>query len=436
MSLSLLFVQLIGKILQKLGRGGSFPGILALKLDPHMIEKFILPKKVILVTGTNGKTTTANLLADCLRNTGLNVVNNKKGDNLNVGIASLLALNSDLNYHIKADACVIEVDELTLYRQFYKLKPSHLIINNFFRDQLDRVGEMETIIRRIEEVCHDFTGTLVLNADDPNVLRIQKKATKAKILLYSVAKNEISMQQSKEASEGKFCPYCGNRLEYDYYQYSHIGRFHCPYDNFGTIEPTVLVKDISYCDQTFKVDKYQFHSFMNTIYAIYNSAAVITVLKDLNLDLAKANDVFKHFSLKEGRNESFKLKQEFIINLVKNPTGTNEVLKYIINDQEKKNILLILNDNDQDGHDISWIWDAHFEYLKKGNVNSIVTSGLRAYDMALRLKYEGLAKQVIVEENIAKAIDILNKQDQKTYVLSTYTALHGTRNLLRKRVKL
>lgn len=433
MSFALSVSQAVGKILQKLGRGGSFPGTIGLKLDPKMISKFVMPEIVILVTGTNGKTTTANLMAESLRKAGLRVVHNRKGDNLNIGIASLLAMHSDRHFRIQADACVIEVDELTLYRQMKDLRPTHLIVNNFFRDQLDRAGEMETVIRKIEEVCVDYEGCLILNADDPNVLRIADKAKKADIRFFSVGENEVSQKESDEASEGKFCPRCGNRLKYEFYQYSHIGHFHCPNDDFGQVHTSVFVNSISYESQSFQALGRTFHSFMNSIYAIYNCAAVLTVMKHLNLDLEWANEVFKTFTMKEGRNEVFHLSQDCVINLVKNPTGTNEVLKYILKDEQEKNVLIILNDNDQDGCDVSWIWDAHFERLLKGNVRHIVTSGQRAYDMALRLKYEGLEDKVVVKESVAQAIDYLDEENLSSYVLATYTALHSTRALLRKK---
>ena len=152
----LWLVQSVYRILHRSGRGGSFPGSLALAMDKNFIRRFQMPPIVILVTGTNGKTTTSNLIAESLRAGGLKVINNHRGDNLNVGIATLLASGSDSRYVIQADAAVIEVDELTLWRQFKDLKPTMLVVTNFFRDQLDRAGEMETIIRKIADVCRDF----------------------------------------------------------------------------------------------------------------------------------------------------------------------------------------------------------------------------------------------------------------------------------------
>lgn len=432
MSIRLKIVQVSHAILKKFGRGGSLPGEIGLKLDPHFIEKFKMPKIVVLVTGTNGKTTTSNLIAESLRKAGLKVINNRRGDNLNVGIATLLASNSDSSFHVQAEAAVIEVDELTLYRQFKNLHPTHLVITNFFRDQLDRAGEMETIIRKIQDVTSDFTGDIILNGDDPNALRISLSANKAHIHTFSVGENKVSMKTTNEASEGKFCPICGNPLKYEYYQYSHIGRFICPKDSYGEIHPDIYVSDIDYQKEEFTVDQHSYHNFLNTIYAIYNCASVLTIMKVLNLDSNCANEVFKTFQMKEGRNEVFDLSKPCTINLIKNPTGANEVMKFINSQEGLKNICIFLNDNDQDGHDVSWIWDAHFERLNQPEVNEIVCSGLRAYDMALRLKYEGLEDKIKVIESSEEAIHYLNEQNLQSYVIATYTALHPTRAILRK----
>ena len=435
MDLRLKAVQLFHSILAKAGRGGSLPGSLALKMDPDFIQKFQMPDKVVLVTGTNGKTTTSNLIAESLRASGLKVLNNRRGDNLNVGIATLLATGSDSSYRIQADACVIEVDELTLYRQFANLHPTHLVITNFFRDQLDRAGEMETIIRKIQEVTADFPGHIILNGDDPNSLRIADTAVNAQIHLFSVGRNNVSRDTTDEASEGKFCPRCGHPLTYEYYQYSHIGRFLCEKDGFGTITPDVYVSECDFENGTFTVENRKFHSFINSIYAIYNCASVLTLMKTMQLDPSAADHVFNTFEMKEGRNEVFHFSCDSIINLVKNPTGTNEVLKSILSSSEDKNVCILLNDNDQDGHDVSWIWDAHFERLNVPEVRHIICSGLRAYDMALRLKYEGLEDRITVIADAGKAIEWLDDAGLKSYVIATYTALHSTRAIMRKQEK-
>lgn len=428
---ALLITKLLQKTLQIVHRGGSLPGQIGLALQPDFIERFKMPKIVILVTGTNGKTTTNNLIAQTLRKSGLKVINNVRGDNLNVGIATLLAKNSNLRYEIQADAAVIEVDELTLYRQFHHLHPTHLVVNNFFRDQLDRAGEMETIIRKIMEVTKDFEGTLILNGDDPNVIRIGENASKAKLVYFHIEKTNRSQTVSQEASEGKFCPRCHHPLHYRYYQYSHIGSFYCEHDDFGQQKPTLTIDHVDFEKGTFQVGDQTYTSFINAIYAIYNCAAVLTVCQCLKISGKYAQDVFAHFVLHEGRNEKYSFKRESIINLVKNPTGANEVMKYIADDPREKNICIFLNDLDQDGHDISWIWDAHFEWLTQCHVKQIICSGRRAYDMALRLKYEGITNITVIED-AQKAIMTIAKADEVSHVIATYTALHATRAIMKK----
>ncbi len=435
MSIALKLAQLSRSLLARAGRGGSLPGTIALKADPDFISRFKMPPKVIIVTGTNGKTTTSNLIAESLRKNGLKVINNHRGDNLNVGIATVLAAGSDSNFNIQADAVVLEVDELTVYRQFSALRPTALVVTNFFRDQLDRAGEMETIIRKLMEVTENFEGDLILNGDDPNVLRIADNAKKARVRLFSVGPNEKTRTETDEASEGKFCPRCGNRLIYDYYQYSHIGRFHCDYDDFGQIQPELLVPEIDFAAGTFTADGHVYHSFVNSVFGVYNCACVLCLLKALGLSMEAADEVFTSYELKEGRNEEFMLSKPCVINLIKNPTGANEVMKYILARPGDKNVCIFLNDNDQDGTDVSWIWDAHFERLNVPEVKRIICSGKRAYDMALRLKYEGLEDRLQVIEDAGEAVRWLDEQNLDSYIMATYTALHSTRALLRKQVK-
>lgn len=426
----LLIVKFIHFLLSLLGRGGSLPGTIALKMDPNILKKFKMPKKVILVTGTNGKTTTSNLIVESFQKTGLKVIGNRKGDNLKEGIVTLLCTHSSLNYQVQAEAVVLEVDELTVMRVFEDLHVTTFVVNNFFRDQLDRAGEMETIVRRIESVLPNYEGHLILNADDPNVVRLKESAPKAKAHFFGVGENAVSKKTTNEASEGKFCPRCGKPLAYEYYQYSHIGKFSCDC-GFGENEVECFVDEIDYEHETFTMNHKTYHSFRNAIYGIYNCVAVLCVMKVNGLDDDAANEVFKTFTMNKGRNETFDLNGNCLLNLVKNPTGANEVMKAIMKSNADKNILIILNDNDQDGKDVSWIWDAHFDLLIDEHTKRILCSGKRAYDMALRLKYEGY-EALEVFENVEDAIVRLKELEEDAYVIATYTALESTRNILRR----
>ena len=428
--MKLLLIKLIHFLLSLMGRGGSLPGTIALKMDADILKKFKMPAKVIMVTGTNGKTTTSNLIVESFAEAGYRVIGNRRGDNLKEGIATLLCTNSSLKYEVQADVVVLEVDELTVMRVFRDLHVTTFVVNNFFRDQLDRAGEMETIVRRIESVLNDYTGHLILNANDPNVVRLADTAKHADIHYYGVGLNAVSRQVTNEASEGKFCPRCGRPLHYDYYQYSHIGKFECEC-GFGRNEAECLVTAIDYENETFSINERTYHSFQNAIYAIYNCAAVLCCMKVNGVDGEAANKVFKSFTMNKGRNETFNLNGKCLLNLVKNPTGANEVMKAIMMDHGDKNVMIILNDHDQDGRDVSWIWDAHFDLLIDEHTKRILCSGRRAYDIALRMKYEGY-ENIEVYENVENGIIRLKELSEDAYVIATYTALQSTRSIIRR----
>ena len=428
--MKLLLIKGIHFLLSLMGRGGSLPGTIALKMDADILKKFKMPKKVIMVTGTNGKTTTSNLIVESFAKAGYRVIGNRKGDNLKEGIVTLLCAHSSLRYEVQADVVVLEVDELTVMRVFKDLGVTTFVVNNFFRDQLDRAGEMETIVRRIESVLDDYEGHLILNANDPNVVRLADSAKKADIHYYGVGKNEVSSETSNEASEGKFCPRCGRSLHYDYYQYSHIGKFVCEC-GFGKNDIEYFVDAIDYENETFTMNQKTYHSFQNAIYAIYNCAAVLCCMGVNGVSDECANEVFKTFTMHKGRNESFDLNGKCLLNLVKNPTGANEVMKAIMKNHEDKNVMIILNDHDQDGRDVSWIWDAHFDLLIDEHTKRVLCSGTRAYDIALRMKYEGY-ENIEVYERVEDGIVRLKELKEDAYVIATYTALQSTRSIIRR----
>ena len=417
-------IKLILNIFNK--RGGSLPGKIALKIYPNLLKSFKLPQICILVSGTNGKTTTTNMIYKAL-SLKYHTIGNIQGDNLIAGISTLLLLNSSIVGKIKAEAVVIEVDEISLPNMVANLNISHIVVGNFFRDQLDRAGEMETIIRKFEKALENYHNNLILNADDPNVFRLGYK--KKNVYYYKTSKYYQSSTTTNEANEGKFCFICNKPLTYDYYQYSHIGNFRCNSCNFDNYSSFIQANDICRDAQTFYVDHKKFHNPYDTIYSLYNCLAVISIAKLLDINYDEVNNMFKTFKMNDGRMEEFNINRPVLLNLVKNPTGTNEVLKYIIKDKSKKDLWIILNDNGQDGYDISWIYDVKFEMLK-GQVDNIICSGKRGYEIALCLKYNDL-NNIKVYTNEEKALSKFSTLNNKGYVLATYTALQPVRKLLK-----
>lgn len=431
--LSILVTKAAAFILHRIGRGGSMPGQIGLKLDNNILRNLKFEGPVILVTGTNGKTSTANMITDLMEYAGYTVISNRKGDNLLAGIATTLLTNTSLSGKIKAEAVVLEVDELNIRHILPNIPVSALVVNNFFRDQLDRACEMEQLIESIESVLPDYAGELILNGNDPNVVRLSFKAPKAHCTYFGIAENRYSKAQTNEASEGRFCPKCGQRVKYVYYQYSHIGSFHCTACDFQTPELDIEIRDIDLTKETFMYEGKLYQSPYEGMYSMYNCAAVFAVAKKFGIDPENARKVFENAPQPKGRNERFEQNgRTCILNLVKNPTGANEVMKVIEKDNDEKAICIVLNDNAQDGTDVSWIYDTFFEKLINEQTKEIVCSGTRANDMALRIHYGGYKGPIKVIKPLEEAVAEALKTEPKVYVIATYTALLPTRNAILK----
>lgn len=436
-TLSIFLTKLSAWGLHLIGRGGSLPGSIGCKVDANILSKLKFNGPVILVTGTNGKTSTSNMITDLLMDAGYQVISNRKGDNLKAGIVTTLLTNAKLNGEIKANAVVLECDELNVRHILPFIPVTDFVVNNFFRDQLDRAREMEQLIDSIEKVLPNYKGRLILNGNDPNVVRLQLVAKNAQISYFGMDKNAYSVKTTKEASEGKFCPKCGARLEYSYYQYSHIGQFHCSKCDFKTPALDVCLKDIDLDKETFTSDGILYKSPYEGMYSMYNCAAVLDVAKNYSISSDCVKQVFAHAPQPAGRNETFEANgQTCILNLVKNPTGANEVMKVIEKDPSDKTIVIVLNDREQDGTDVSWIYDTFFEKIMSDSTKEIICTGLRANDMALRIYYGSYKGVLSVVDTMDVAVKAALATKRTTYAIATYTALLPCRNAIIKEMGL
>lgn len=416
------FANILCKILHK--DNGNMLGKIVKKLSPDILKSIKIDCPVIAVTATNGKTTTNNAIRYMLEQNGKKVVSNREGNNMETGIITTLIKSCTLTGKIKADFVTFEVDESYVPIVFKKIPLNTLVVLNFFRDQLDRNGEVESLILKINEFLKTYEGNLVLNNDDPNVARLGRANENNKNVYYfSVDKYKYATEEQSEAGEGKFCPFDKTRLEYEYYQYSHIGKFKCPKCGYGEENLYTKVENVDLDAKTFKEEDISYEFLANNIYTIYNYAAVISVAKLYDLD---AKEAIKTFKLDNGRAENVKINGcETIINLAKNPTGANVSLRTLNEDKEEKELLFVLNDNSADGRDVSWIWDINFNVQ---NVTRIVTAGTRAYDMAIRIKTSGFDENKIEPYlDLKEALQALYKTNTKKYVIANYTALQPTR---------
>ncbi|MBP5432589.1 Mur ligase family protein [Ruminococcus sp.] len=430
---------LIGKIIVKLLKllhrnAGNLPGIVLWHFSGHKaVSMFKVDCPIIAITGTNGKTSVTNCIAQLFERSGKKIIINKEGNNLDTGICSMLLKYCDMSGRVKADMLILETDESHVPVVYSQLKLDTLVVLNFFRDQLDRNGEMETLIQKINGFCKTFEGNLILNGDDPNTARLGRANPGNKNVRYFHAEPyAFATKKIFEASEGRFCPFCGEPLEYEYYQYSHIGKFICKKCGFGSHEPYITAKDIDLEKPVFTADGHTYSPKLNSIYNIYNMTAVAAAAKLYDIDQKITDGVINSYTVKNGRMENFMLgKSKATLNLAKNPVGANMTLRVMNEMQGEKELLFVLNDNIADGLDVSWIYDINFSIFER--VTRVVTSGTRAYDIAVRIKTAGYdPAKIVVRPDLDKAVEELASTEGRKFVIANYTAVQPTRSALKR----
>ncbi len=430
---------LIGKIIVKMlhlmkRNAGNLPGIVLWHISRHKaVSMFKVDCPIIAVTGTNGKTSVTNCIAQLFERSGKKIITNREGNNLDTGICSLLLRHCDMKGKVKADYLILETDESHVPVVYSQLKLDTLIVLDFFRDQLDRNGEMETLIQKINGFCKTFNGNLILNGDDPNTARLGRANPGNKNVKYFHAEPYAYATNTVfEASEGRFCPFCGETLVYDYYQYSHIGKFHCPKCGFGNYEPYMTASGIDLDKPVFTAGGHEYSPKLNSIYNVYNMTAVAAAAKLYNIKQDIVDGVISSYTVKNGRMESFMLgDRKTTLNLAKNPVGANMTLRVMNEMKGEKELLFVLNDNVADGLDVSWIWDINFSIFER--VTRVVTSGTRAYDIAVRIKCSGYDQsKIVVRPDLDKAVEELAKTPGRKFVIANYTAVQPTRAALKR----
>jgi len=420
--------------LGKLGgkKGSSTPGRFAFKICPNILNDLSSQVRggIIVVCGTNGKTTTNNLLYSTLVAQGKKVVCNNVGANMLEGVTTAFVNASNLFGKIDADYACIEIDEISTVKVFEHLIPNFMIITNLFRDQLDRYGEIDiTIDYLTRALSKSKNTTLVLNADDPLVVALGKNVGN-KCVYFGVSEDVgISLNETKE---GRFCSFCGDELVYNYYHYSQLGDYAC--HKCGFARPLVDYPAVNVnldSGISFDVDNRRISVNYRGFYNIYNILASYSVAKCLGLKLDNLNRVLGDYKPQIGRMETFEIGKPVIFNLSKNPAGFNQAISTVISDKRKKDVIVVINDNAQDGKDISWIWDVDFERLAGSNVNLFIASGIRHNDVMIRFKYAQLNNSSDISD-VEKAINTTLQTDAEVlYVLVNYTALFSTQDILK-----
>jgi UDP-N-acetylmuramyl tripeptide synthase len=427
---------------RRLGRSGgtTAPGRVLLRLSPGSLKRMAgeLDEGSLLVSATNGKTTTSAMLAACLERAGRPVVHNRAGSNMSWGVATAL-LDAGRE---PGQLGLFEVDEAWLPSVAEQIEPRLLLLSNLFRDQLDRYGELDLLADRWAELVARLDGraAFVLNADDPLVADLGRE--RQRVTYFGLEDDSQALPGMQHAADSKHCRNCGHAYVYDAIYLGHMGRYRCP--NCGRERPTPQVAATRVQLDGMTGSRVELRTPKGPLavrlplpglYNVYNAVAAAATALELGVPLTAVGEALEGFSGAFGRVETIAIDgRQMSILLVKNPAGANEVLRTLTLEDGGLDLWLGLNDRIADGRDVSWIWDADFEVLA-GRVRRATCAGTRAEEMALRLKYAGIDAELAVERDLERSLDaaVASAAGERLYALPTYTALLELRDLLSRR---
>jgi lipid II isoglutaminyl synthase (glutamine-hydrolysing) len=446
-----------GAAIRGLRRGGgtAAPGLVAERIDPRLLDKIArrLAQGTIVVAGTNGKTTVSRMLADILQAHGWRVAHNRSGSNLVRGVASALASQADLTGSPRADIGVIESDEAAFPEIVRRVQPSVVVLNNLFRDQLDRYGELDTIASQWAPALRRLpAGTpVVVNADDPTLVAISDGIPARRVTFGLDDRNpKLLLDEVPHAADAKTCRHCGRDLAYDRLYSAHLGAWRCP--GCGVERPPLdfagrsIVLDgvealrLEVALPEGSGDSLSLQLMIPGLYNAYNAVAATAVALTLGVPGQTIAGALRGYRSAFGRIERVTYRgRSLTLALVKNPVGFNETLRMLTaaNGGLTVPTLIAINDLAADGRDVSWLWDVDFEMLCEGSA-SLFTTGMRGADMANRLKYAGVPAERIapLPADLSSGLDAFVESlpaGAVGYVLLTYTALLGLRQALADR---
>ncbi len=432
-----------GALSRASGRGGgtTLPGDVARAIDPRVLSKLAsdLTQGSVVITGTNGKTTTARLVTWLLEGAGYRVVSNRAGANLIFGATAAALNKAGPDGRLRADWGVFEIDEASLPKAVAEIQPKATLVLNLFRDQLDRYGELESIAKKIESALSALpdSSTAILNADDPRVAEIGLGLPKPP-LWFGLDDIRVAMHDLPHAADARTCPKCGASLHFDAVYVGHDGVYECPNHDFARPTPNITATNIKLDGfERFSADIAKTHIEipLGGLYNTYNVLAAFAAGRTLGLKPKYMAERLRNVEAAFGRQERMEFRGRHL-NLVlsKNPAGFNETLRTAVDLAKGTNFLIGLNDRKADGTDVSWIWDVDFEQLK-AKAKVVVPAGSRAHDMAVRLKYAGVPAEPPQAEP-GRALDSLIKatnEGDTAHLLCTYTAMLDLRAELVRR---
>ncbi len=442
-SLTIIVARLTRKILRLLGRGGTnVPGTIALKMNPKIIGALSKDLKIILVTGTNGKTTITRMIEEILIKSGKTYFTNKSGANMDTGIAAEFVVNASLCGKCNYEYALIECDELAFKYVSRYAKIDYVVVSNIFRDQLDRYGEItHTLTGIYDGISNIPNATVCLNSDCSLSVSLKDKIPN-KVIFYGL-NCPIYKDRVSEVSDAPYCIKCGSEYVYDFVSYGHLGAFRCTKCGYSSPEKQISAEEIlnttvDSSDIKLKINDEIYNVTVNLPggYNIYNAAAAASIGYAAGFDAESIISALGSFECGFGRMEKFHINETDIrMILVKNPAGANQVLNFVCNITEPSTFVVGLNDRYADGTDISWIWDADFEKLAAlgDHLHKVIVTGIRSADMALRFKYAGIPEEkIFIDEDYEKLITDIVSDPTPAFIMPTYTAMLEIREVFSK----
>lgn len=395
--LIICFVKVVILLGRMIGRGSSFPGIVAKKLDKNILMHLIMPKTVIAVTGSSGKGSTSKMICDVYRNLGYSVTYNDMGSNQDSAIITSLIANSKLSGKIKTDIVVMEIDERYTKYVFPYCNPNYVVITNITRDQPPRQAHFDSVFNEIYKSLNKDV-TLVLNGDDPYLKKFDLDNS-FKTIYYSINKLHYSYDKNIFNSLNiTYCPKCNSKLSYNYYHIEHIGNYVCPKCGLKTPDNNYTLTDFDYNKNIMTINNtYKIEIGSSYLFNLYNTLAAFTTLSINKLD---NNDIVKNISSinKPQKQYTFNERSVFILNNKnENNTTFNHSLLFTIRDKKPKTIVIGWKEISRryEFDDLSWLYDIEFELLNSSKVDKIICVGPQRYDIAVRMKYAGISEDKI-----------------------------------------
>ena len=414
------FGQAFLKLLRK--NATYFPGKVAIKICPEFLKYIDRPKKIIAVTGTNGKTTVCNMINDILIDNNYNVLNNRLGSNINSGIASALLQHSNFFNKTKKDLAVFEVDERSSILIYKYIKPDYLVCTNLFRDSIKRNANTDFIVDVINAELPKDTVVLA-NADDLISCSLGKENPK---IYYGIDKLDTDVKETTNIIKDiKTCPVCDEKLKYEYARYHHIGKAYCPNCDFASPESDYLVTKIDKENKEITIKhkemEHKYPMIADSIFNIYNTLAAIAVLREIGVPEEKIQASLGTIKIVETRmSEEIINNKKVITHLTKgqNPVAASRVFDYVQSEPGNKAIILIIDDCDDaknSSENLTWLYDADFELLNKDGIKQIIIGGVRANDYYLRLLFAGVPEEKLIKvENELETTKFIDKENVDT----------------------